>query len=123
MNDAQYMYGSRMDRGWIGDGSRLETGWIEDGSVGWLAEQRPTPPSPPPGKKISQGWAQRRRLPLVSVGLDCRTCIERRLDCDCLDIFVGWLLIPTRRGVGGFQGMDIVTMPQTPPQSFQIDFA
>ena len=53
--------GSRMDRGWIEDGSRLDRGWIEDGSrldvalfhegfwlvcwsVGWLAEQRPTPP-------------------------------------------------------------------------------
>ena len=25
--------------------------------------------------------------------------------CDCLDVYVGWLLIPTRRGVGGFKGL------------------
>ena len=71
-----------------------------DWLAGWTAAH-PPPPASPPGKKISQGWAQRRRLPLVSVGLDCWTCIERRLDRDCLDVFVGWLLIPTRRGVGG----------------------
>ena len=44
---------------------------------------------------------KRKRLPLVLVGLICQTCIERRLDRDCLDVFVGWFLIPTRRGVGG----------------------
>ena len=77
------------------EGFCLVVGWL----AGWV-NSGPPPPAPP-RKKISQGWAQRRRLPLVSVGLDCRTCIERRLDRDCLDVFVGWLLIPTRRGVGG----------------------
>ena len=42
---------------------------------------------------------------MLSVGLDCQACIERRLDRDWIDVFVGWLLIPTRRGVGGFKGL------------------
>ena len=61
---------------------------------GWLASWvNVRPPSSPSllGKKIQ------RRLLLVSVGLDGWTCIERRLDHYCLDVFVGWLLIPTRR--------------------------
>ena len=74
--------GSRMDRGWIEVGSRMDRGWIEDGglcwSVGCLAEQRhtPSPWAPPRGKKIAQGWPQKRRLPLVSQGLDGWSCIN-----------------------------------------------
>ena len=90
-----------------------------DWLAGWVNSGPPSPPLPlPPGKKISQRWAQRRRLLLVSVGLDCQTCIERRLGHDCLDVFVGWLLIPTRRGVDGFQNHRIRN--RKPPGKFPI---
>ena len=81
----------------------LVVGWL----VGWLGEQRPTLPLGPPEKKIAQGWPQKRRQPLVLHGLDSQTCIDRRLKSDGLDVYVGWLLIPTRRGVGGFQKISL----------------
>ena len=57
--------GSRLDRGWIEDGSRMDRGWIEDGSVGWLAEQPPTPPSPTPspGKKSHRDGPRKEDYP------------------------------------------------------------
>ena len=69
--------------------------------VGSLGEQ---PPTPPPMGRNRMGIAQKRRLRLESVRLDFQTCIERRLGHDCLYVFVGWLLTPPRRGVGGFFG-------------------
>ena len=97
-----------MDRGWIEVGSRMHRGWIEDGSrmdgfvgrwVGWL--NGGPPHLSPPHEKKSHKDCSRKKTTLRVGGLDFRTCIERRLGHDWLDVFVGWLLIPTRRGVGG----------------------
>ena len=37
----------------------MDRGWIEDGSVGWLGEQRPTPP--PPREKNLTGMAPEKK--------------------------------------------------------------
>ena len=66
----------------------MDRGWIEDGS---RAEQRP------PREKNLTGMAPEKKTTPGFDGVG-----ERRLDRDWIDVFVGWLLIPTRRGVGGF---------------------
>ena len=78
------------------------------GLAGWTAAHPPPPRTLPHRKETAQGWPQKRRQALVLHGLDGWAYIGSQLESrwtftsDCLDASVGRLLIPTRRGVGGF---------------------
>ena len=82
--------GSRMDRGWIEDGSGMDRGWIEDGSGmdrGWIGDVTATHSPSSPEKKTTFGFA-RVGWPAMSRSAG-------------VSLSVGWLLLPTCRGVGG----------------------
>ena len=78
--------------------------------VGWL-NSGPLPPlgkkshSDCPREKTTFGfarvglpaWQYRQATWQSCLGLSTIAC-----DCDCLEVYVGWLLIPTRRGVGEY---------------------
>ena len=70
-----------------------------------------------PSHSFFGGEAKLRGRGLFSVA-HCRACIDRQLESrwtftgDCLDVSVGRLLIPTRRGVGG--------LPYAPHMFFEL---